>query len=233
MEGTDAINTELNAVVLPALNEAGHIQSLIQKLKSKGYVVIVVDDGSTDNTQEIAEKAGAIVLRHAVNCGAGAATQTGLTYAYQCTKAPYVITCDADGQHEVADIDTLVSFIEEQKKDVVFGSRFLQENHVPLLRRLANMVGNVITFALSGIYLSDSQSGLKVFSRKALQYINITANGFEFCSEIIREVSESNLSYAEYPIHVYYSKETLSKGQNLSTGFVTVFKLIVRSLMRR
>lgn len=218
-------------VVLPALNEASHIGSLVRALLMQGKEVVVVDDGSSDNTAQVAREAGATVLRHMVNCGAGAATQTGLTYAYQAG-ADFVVTCDADGQHEVADIDPLIHYIIEQKRDILFGSRFLQANDIPLLRRLANSLGNVVTFLLSGIYLSDSQSGLKVFSRHALEHIQITANGFEFCSEIIREVADSHLSYAEYPIHVYYSKESLAKGQNLSTGIVTVFKLVIRSLMR-
>lgn len=224
-------NSDFVAVVLPALNESAHIAALVKPLVQSGKVVIVVDDGSVDNTAAVAEAAGAIVIRHLVNCGPGAATQTGLSYACGIG-AEYVVTCDADGQHDVNDIDKLVSYIKEQKNDVIFGSRFLRSNQVPPLRRLANTIGNVVTFLLSGIYLSDSQSGLKVFSRKALEHIYITANGFEFCTEIVREVAESGLSYAEYPITVYYSAASLAKGQNLSTGIVTVCKLIVRTLMR-
>ncbi len=221
----------MTVVVMPAYNEASHIGALVHKLVANKKVVVVVDDGSSDGTCAIAHQAGAHVLRHLVNCGPGAATQTGLEYAYKLG-ATYVVTCDADGQHEVGDIDKLLTYIQATKKDVIFGSRFLQENSVPVLRRLANTVANIVTFLLSGIFLSDSQSGLKVFTRTALEKIRITANGFEFCTEIVREVADGNLTYAEYPIRVYYSADTLAKGQNLSTGLVTVCKLVIRSLMR-
>ena len=218
-------------VVLPAYNEQAHITQLVRTLLTGGFQVVVVNDGSSDSTADLALQAGAIVLTHMVNCGPGAATQTGLEYAYH-HGAEYVVTCDSDGQHDVADIKPMLDFMQSQAKDVIFGSRFMQANTIPLLRRLANWVANVITFLLSGIYLSDSQSGFKIFSRKAIHHIQITANGFEFCSEIVREVAERNLSYAEFPIKVYYTAESLAKGQNLSTGITTVVKLIVRSLMR-
>ncbi len=218
-------------VVIPAFNEEKHIAETIKSLKPFASSIIVVDDGSQDNTSALSKEAGAVVIRHMINCGPGAATQTGLTYA-KTLNPNFVATFDADGQHEAKDIPAMVEFLIQQKKDMVFGSRFLQKNHIPLLRRLANTFGNLITFLLSGIYLSDTQSGFKIFSQKALQHIKITANGFEFCSEIVREVATEGLSYCEFPIKVYYSEDTLAKGQNLATGMTTMFKLIVRSLMR-
>lgn len=218
-------------VVIPALNEEHRIAKTIAAVKPFVSSVIVVDDGSHDQTSRVAHEAGAIVIRHMINCGPGAATQTGLEYAKKL-EADYVATFDADGQHEATDLPLMVDFLVKQKKDIVFGSRFLQANKVPFFRRMANFAGNLLTFFLSGIYLSDSQSGFKVFSKKALEHIAITANGFEFCSEIVREVAAEELDYCEFPIKVYYSPETLAKGQNLSTGITTMFKLIVRSLMR-
>lgn len=218
-------------VVIPAFNEEQRVAQTIAAVKPFAAAVVVVDDGSKDQTSMVAREAGAIVIRHLINCGPGAATQTGLVYA-KSLDADYVATFDADGQHEANDIPLMLEFLIAQQKDVVFGSRFLKNNKVPWLRRLANMAGNFITFLLSGIYLTDSQSGFKIFSKKALDHISITANGFEFCSEIVREVGSEGILYCEYPIHVYYSPETLAKGQNLSTGITTMFKLIVRSLMR-
>ncbi len=218
-------------VVIPALNEEQRIAKTIEAVRLYADVVVVVDDGSVDRTFAVAKEAGAVVIRHMINCGPGAATQTGLVYAKTLDPA-YVATFDADGQHEASDLPAMVDFLVAQKKDVVFGSRFLQSNRVPLLRRLANNAGNLLTYFLSGIYLTDSQSGFKIFSARALEHITITANGFEFCSEIVREVAAERLTFCEFPIKVYYSEETLAKGQNLSTGITTMFKLIVRSLMK-
>jgi glycosyltransferase involved in cell wall biosynthesis len=218
-------------VVIPAFNEELRIAKTIEAVKLYTDAVVVVDDGSSDRTSVVAKEAGATVIRHMINCGPGAATQTGLVYA-KTLRPDYVATFDADGQHEASDLPAMVEFLIAQKKEVVFGSRFLQSNRVPLLRRLANTAGNLITFVLSGIYLSDSQSGFKIFTLKALEHITITANGFEFCSEIVREVASEKLTFCEFPIKVYYSEETLAKGQNLSTGITTMFKLIVRSLMK-
>lgn len=218
-------------VVIPAFNEEQRIAKTIEAVRSYADAIIVVDDGSSDHTSLKAKEAGAIVIRHMINCGPGAATQTGLVYA-KSLQPEYVATFDADGQHEASDLPAMLEFLISQKKDVVFGSRFLQSNRVPLVRRLANTAGNLLTYFLSGIYLSDSQSGFKIFSAKALDHITITANGFEFCSEIVREVAAENITYCEFPIKVYYSQETLAKGQNLSTGITTMFKLIVRSLMK-
>jgi len=217
--------------VIPAYNEANHIADIVQAVLPHVEEVVVIDDGSSDNTSERALAAGATVLTHVINCGAGAATQTGLSYAFDFG-ADYVITFDGDGQHDAADIPGIVSFAEKEQKDVIIGSRFLTKNEIPRLRIWGNKIANGITFFLSGISVSDSQSGFKVFSRHAISRINITANGFEFCTEIIRAIANENLSYAEYPIKVYYSEESMAKGQNFSTGIVTVFKLIVRSLMR-
>ncbi|OGC82118.1 MAG: hypothetical protein A2V81_03140 [Candidatus Abawacabacteria bacterium RBG_16_42_10] len=217
--------------VIPAYNEANHIADIVQAVLPHVEEVVVIDDGSSDNTSERALAAGATVLTHVINCGAGAATQTGLSYALD-NGADYVVTFDGDGQHDPKDIPGMLEFIQKEQKDVVLGSRFLKKNDIPKLRLWANKIANTITFFLSGIAISDSQSGFKVFSRHALPRINITANGFEFCTEIIRTIANENLSYTEYPISVYYSEESMAKGQNFSTGVVTVFKLIVRSLMR-
>jgi hypothetical protein len=120
-----------------------------------------------------------------------------------------------------------------RESDIVIGSRFLNHgNSVPAMRRVFNRIANIITFFLAGIMLTDSQSGLKAFSRKALETIKMSANGFEFSSEIIREAHYYQLSITEVPVSVVYTPYSLSKGQNLSTGLTTVFRLIIRTLMR-
>jgi glycosyltransferase involved in cell wall biosynthesis len=220
-------------LVIPAYNEEEHIRSLIDSCQLMGYHdIVVVDDGSTDNTARTAKKAGTIVLSHVINRGVGAATQTGLRAA-QLLGADIAVTIDADCQHQARDIKKLVDALVEHDKDVVIGSRFLQhENEIPRLRRFFNSIANIITYFLAGIYLTDTQSGLKAFSKKALEVIQITANGYEFSSEIIREAQFYRLRIEEVPASVVYTPYTLSKGQNLATGITTIFKLIIRALMR-
>jgi glycosyltransferase involved in cell wall biosynthesis len=220
-------------IVIPAHNEEEYIRSVITSCQLMGYNdIVVVDDGSTDTTARIAKKAGAAVLSHVINRGAGAATQTGLEAA-RILGADIAVTIDADGQHQARDIKKLVDALIGHKRDVVIGSRFVQHgNEIPLMRRLFNSIANLITFFLAGIYLTDSQSGLKAFSKKALEIIQMTANGYEFSSEIIREAKYYRLSIEEVSASVVYTPYSLSKGQNLATGITTIFKLIIRTLMR-
>lgn len=221
------------AIVIPSYNEQNELGQVIAACRAEGLCpIIVVDDGSTDSTAATAGSAGAVVISHAVNRGTGAATQTGFAAALMIG-ADEVITIDADGQHDPRDIRKLLEPLRGDGADIVIGSRFmLRENRIPFMRRVFNITANLITFLLSGYYLSDSQSGLKAFSKRALEKIHITSNGFEFSSEIIREARHFGLSIREIPVRVTYSPYSLSKGQNLATGISTVIKLVIRTLMR-
>ena len=147
--------------------------------------------------------------------------------------ADVAVTIDADDQHKPQDIKKLINALVTTGSDIVIGSRFLNhENSIPVVRNVFNRIANIITFFLAGVMLTDSQSGLKAFSRKALETIRISANGFEFSSEIIREAHFYQLAIKEVPVSVIYTAYSLSKGQNLSTGLTTIFRLIIRTLMR-
>ncbi len=220
-------------IIIPAYNEKENIAAMVKSCNLFGYhTVLVVDDGSTDNTARIAREAGAMVVSHIINRGVGAATQTGLEAA-KLLNADIAVTIDADSQHKPQDIKKLIDVLIERNSDIVIGSRFLNDqNNIPLMRNVFNRIANMITFLLAGIMLTDSQSGLKAFSRRALETIKISSNGFEFSSEIIREAQHGHLSITEVPVSVVYTPYSLSKGQNLSTGLTTVFRLIIRTLMR-
>jgi UDP-N-acetylglucosamine---dolichyl-phosphate N-acetylglucosaminyltransferase len=220
-------------IIIPAYNEEKNIKTIVNSCQVLGYNdIMVVDDGSTDNTARIACEAGATVLSHVINRGVGAATQTGLRAA-QLLDADVAVTIDADDQHKPQDIKNLINTLVTKGSDIVIGSRFLNhENSVPVVRRLFNRIANIITFFLAGVMLTDSQSGLKAFSRRALATIRISSNGFEFSSEIIREAQYYHLSIIEVPASVVYTPYSLSKGQNLSTGLTTIFRLIIRTLMK-
>ena len=220
-------------IVMPAYNEEASIGSVIASCRNEGYDnIIVVDDGSSDKTRSIAQQAGAFVVSHPINRGVGAATQTGLETA-RLFGASTVVTMDADGQHDPRDIQKLLEVLRTSRSDIVIGSRFLGGgNAIPLSRRLFNAVANMITLLLTGRYYSDSQSGLKAFSENALSKITITANGYEFSSEIFREARHFRLKVTETPVSVVYSDYSLTKGQHLAAGMSTVVKLMIRSVMR-
>ncbi|PIZ74214.1 glycosyltransferase family 2 protein [Candidatus Peregrinibacteria bacterium CG_4_10_14_0_2_um_filter_43_11] len=224
------------AIIIPAYNEEkviGHVvQNLPKKLEGISDIqIIVVNDGSQDKTSRVAEEAGALVISHFINLGAGAATQTGFDAAVTLG-VDIIATFDGDGQHHSEDIQKLIQPIVEQRVDVVSGSRFLRKQKIPAMRRLFNGVGNLITYLLSGIWMTDSQTGMRAFSREAVEQMEIHVNGYEFCSEIVREISYLNLRYTEIPIRVTYNTYTKKKGQNFATGLQTVTKLAIRSLMR-
>ncbi|MFA6550896.1 MAG: glycosyltransferase family 2 protein [Candidatus Gracilibacteria bacterium] len=219
-------------IVIPAYNEAKTVSRAVHDLKTHGYRnIIVVDDGSSDKTFEEAERGGAIAIKHVINCGVGAATQTGIDFALK-NGADAIVTFDADCQHFANDIENLIEPILKRKYDVVIGSRFLNKQKVPFGRKMFNKIGNILTYLISGIYSTDSQSGIKVFSREAAKKIRITANRFEYCSEVFREINCARLSFIEVPVKVSYSDYSKLKGQNFAHGLETGFKLIVRSLMR-
>lgn len=219
-------------IVIPAYNEESVIATVLESLQKNGWnQIIVVDDGSKDDTFGVAKKHGAITLRHKINRGAGAATQTGFDAA-KLLGAQWAITIDADAQHSADDVQRVVDALATEEMDVVIGSRFLRKNKIPILRRFFNKLGNFFTFLICGLWVSDSQTGFKGFNRKALDTLHIQADGYEFCTELIRLIAVRELRLSEVPIHVKYTKYSLTKGQNFASGMKTALKLIVRTLMR-
>lgn len=220
------------AAIIPAWNEERAIAGVVSEAAKYVDMVIVVDDGSTDRTAACARAAGAIIVSHALNCGPGAATMTGICAARRLM-LDAVVTIDADGQHNPNDIPRLLQPIQEDKADVVIGTRFRgHKNAVPMIRRIFNGLGNIFTYIVTGKYVSDSQSGLKALGPKALQRINLHLSGYEFCSEIIREVVQHRWRVTEVPIKVMYSEYTMAKGQSFSRGVVTACKMLLRSFLR-
>jgi len=214
-------------VVIPAKDEAQFIRPVIETSLTLGFKnIVVVNDNSSDETKQIALSCGPTVkvLDHSLNLGAGAATKTGIEY---CVKqgANYIATIDADFQHNPKDLIPLLRSIKSKDVDLVIGSRFLKKNGIPVSRIILNFFGNVINFFVTGLVVTDSQSGMKVMSRRFAENLEITYNGFEFCIEIIKNASINKSSIYEYPIDVLYTEETMKKGQNVWNGFEMVGKL--------
>lgn len=216
-------------VVIPALNEAKMIGRVVEDITKCGYAkVIVVDDGSTDNTVGQAATAGAIIVSHKINRGKGAATKTGIEAA-KLLSADIVVTIDGDGQHSPADIKSLISPIIKGHCDVVLGTRLKRKkNQMPMHRVATNHIANFVTWTFYGLWVSDSQSGLRAYSRSALASISTSADAYDYESEIIREIHNHRLVYKEVPISVHYTDYSMSKSnrQNTYNGFKTLYKII-------
>jgi len=225
--------------VIPAYNEARRITAVVEGTRKYVDEVIVVDDGSTDATASVAERAGAIVVQHGENCGAGAATMTGMEAARR-SGADIVVTLDADEQHDPNDIPALLEPILAGRADIVFANRFgpfgssqgKKRNRIPLVRRIFNGLGNMVTFSVTGRWVQDSQCGFKIFGPRAVREVRIRMSGYEFCTEIVRESVQHRWRFAEVPIKVMYSAYTLAKGQSFANGVKTALKILLRSFLR-
>jgi len=216
-------------ILLPAYNEADVIANVIIDIQKEGYTnICLIDDGSTDNTNEIARKYNVKILSHPINRGAGAATQTGINYAKN-EDFQHAILMDSDGQHVPKDIETLYTKMKETDADLIIGNRFLiSENDVPLHRITYNQIANIFTNCFCKKKYADTQSGFRLLNRKAIEMLNLKTRGFGFCSEMIIESEKLKLRIEETPIRVLYTKYSLSKGQNLREGAKTARSILWR-----
>jgi glycosyltransferase involved in cell wall biosynthesis len=203
-------------VVIPLYCEATVVGDVVRGLRERFDHVVCVDDGSTDDSAGTAESAGAVVVRHAVNLGQGAALQTGIAYALRDPRTRSVVTFDADGQHRVEDAAEMVRLLHTTSLDVVFGSRFLdQRTEFDPLRRMVLRAAVVYTNRTTGMRLTDAHNGLRVFSRTGAATLRIRHNRMAHASEIVHQVGHSDLRWAEHPVHVLYTDYSRSKGQSL------------------
>lgn len=219
-------------IVIPAYNEARMIVEVIRGLKHCGFTrLIVVDDGSHDGTGELASREGVILLRHLINRGLGGALGTGISAALRLG-ADVIVTFDADGQHDPDDVARLLKPIEAGEAEVVIGSRMMNPEGMPYRRRLANWLANLATYLLFGGRTTDSQSGLRAFSRQAAARMQIMTDGMEVSSEIIAEAVRHQMKRTEVPVRAIYTEYSLSKGQSWKVGLRTLLQLILSRVQR-
>ncbi len=219
-------------IVIPAYNESSVIASVIGEIGESGYRnILVVDDGSADETFAVAQKAGARAFRHGINRGKGAATKTGIEAA-KLLGADIIVTMDGDGQHDPADIEKLLAPLRQRKADVALGSRLIDPQGMPRYKIIHNRIGNLITWYLFGLYVTDSQSGFRAYSRRATQLINTRYDRYEYESEVIREIYVYGLRHVEVPVAVRYTEYSMNKitKQNLANGVKTVYKMFLKLL---
>jgi len=216
--------------VIPACNEEKSVGKVVADVKKYVDRVIVIDDGSIDSTFEKAEKAGAIVARHIINRGVGAATMTSIEIARKMG-ADIVVTIDADEQHQAKNIQKLVKPILDEDADVVIGSRFKGNiDTMPLIKRIGNRSLNLITSLMYGVSSTDTQSGFRALNQKAVSLIQINVDRYGFCSEMIGEVRRHNLRLEEVPIETIYLDRY--KGTSVKDGIKIFVDLMLRRFLR-
>jgi UDP-N-acetylglucosamine---dolichyl-phosphate N-acetylglucosaminyltransferase len=216
------------AIIIPSFNEGPRIEQVVKAIINKGFTtIVVIDDGSTDDSMLAIKKLNPIILTHIVNRGAGAATETGLKYCREVLLSDTVIMIDADAQHDTDDIALLLTEHYKQNADITIGNRFINSTeNVPLKHIIFNIIANLFTSILSGKWVHDSQSGFKVFNQKALNNIILEQNKYEHCSEIFIKAHKLKLKIIDVPIHVYYPHEIKSKGQHFVNGIKTFYNLL-------
>jgi glycosyltransferase involved in cell wall biosynthesis len=199
-------------VVIAAYNEGKVIRGVVAEVVAAGWNVVVVDDGSRDDTAEAADVPGAFVLRHVINLGQGAALQTGIDFA--CRRgARYIVTYDADGQHNCADIPALIAALENA--DVALGSRFLGKAiEGASAKRLALLkAATLVSNSLSGMKLTDAHCGFRAFRVAYADKLRITQDRMAHASELLRKIKTSGARVVEVPTTVRYTAHSMAKGQ--------------------
>ena len=223
-------------IIIPVYNESEAIREVISDIQGEGYKNIVLVDDASDHylAPILADLPGLKILRHQANCGAGAASETGIHYAL-AAGAEHLVLMDADGQHQANEIGDLLKPVLSGDCDVAIGSRFIDKNkksNVPMIKKLALFVGFIFTWFVSGVWISDSQNGFKALNRKAASYMKFFFNRFEFCLEIIDLIKVNRLRVVEVPVTVKYTDYSIQKGQRLSNSLTIVYNMLTYKLAK-
>ncbi|MES2124147.1 MAG: glycosyltransferase family 2 protein [Gemmatimonadota bacterium] len=217
-------------VIVPAYSESAVIGSVVAGLRALGWSVLVVDDGSPDRTTDAAAEAGAVVLRHPVNLGQGAALRTGFAHALRRPDFRFVVTFDADGQHAPEAVETLLHPLARGDADVVLGSRFLDPAFsiaVPPLRRVLLRMATLVSRRTTGLSLTDSHNGLRAFTAEAVSVLHLEQDRMAHASEIQAEIARNRLRCVECAVHVRYTPYSIAKGQRLVDAVSILWDLLL------
>jgi len=194
-------------ILIPSYNEERSIEPLVRLLKSMNHEVVVVDDGSWDNTKDVAQRSGARVLSHEKNMGKGASIRSGIEFLLKDTPCDTVIIMDADGQHSPKDIQKLTSFAEQFGSDLVVGNRMDRTKNMPLIRFLTNKLMSLLVSAICRQWIPDTQCGFRLIKREVLTRLKLTSNNYEIESEMIIKASRNKFKIDSIPVETIYKGE--------------------------
>jgi len=211
-------------VAMPAYNEQKYIGSVVLQAKRYADEVIVIDDGSSDRTSQIAEYAGADVIQHQDRKGKGVAIQS-IFAAAKKREPDILVILDADSQHDPNEIPSLITGISEGY-DLVIGSRKMQKGNIPGYRRVGQNILSYFTHIISRRKLSDTESGFRAFSKKAIFEMELKETGFAIEAEMISEAANKNLRVKEVPISAIYTQDG-STMNPIKHGFGVLNRIMV------
>lgn len=216
-------------LIVPLYNEGTVVRAVIEQARETFPNVVCVDDGSSDDSVAEALAGGAVVLKHPINLGQGAALQTGLDFAVAQPGAEYFVTFDSDGQHQTSDALRMVERLRNEPLDIVVGSRFLDGRTKPgLLKKIVLRAAVLFERISTGVKLTDAHNGLRALNRTAATGIRIRQNRMAHASEIVAQMGRLRLRYAEEPVHIIYTDYSRAKGQSLWNSVNILSELFIK-----
>lgn len=219
-------------IVIPAFNEQESLGFVVDALAKKNYSLVVIDDGSNMDLFPLIKGKPVFFLRHKINLGQGASIQTGIDFAIS-KGAAYIATFDADGQHNVNDIDKMLEVLCETKSDIAMGSRFIERsNSIPSKRKTLLRLARYINYIFTGLFLTDAHNGIRVMTRESAKKIIIKENRMAHATEILSAIRKEKMKYIEVPVTVNYTEYSLAKGQTVTSGFRILFDLLLNKIFR-
>lgn len=226
-------NTDIWLVV-PVYNEGPVIADVVRHARKTFPNIVCVDDGSRDDSSAQIRLSGAHLVRHPINLGQGGALQTGIEYARAQPGAKYFVTFDADGQHQVEDVERMIARLRAEPIDILVGTRFHGDtSHIPLLKRIVLRTVVQLSPRLRKLKLTDAHNGLRAFNRTVADRLAITVNGMGHASEIVELIDRNNWRVAEEPVKIVYTDYSMAKGQSLINGVNILFDSALRTGSRR
>lgn len=215
-------------LVIPLYNEEEVIGDVVSEVRQTFRNIVCVDDGSSDNSGERAREAGAYVIQHPINLGQGAALQTGITFVLERTNGQYLVTFDADGQHQVSDAVAMVQTARQQDLSIIYGSRFLAGKvEAGFMKRLVLKTAALATRLKTSLKLTDAHNGLRLLRRDAAERIDLKQNRMAHATEIVSQLAATDLKWTEMPVHIRYTEYSKRKGQSLLNSVNIVVELLL------
>lgn len=220
------------AVIIPVYNEAVVINAVIKRVLKHFKYVICVNDGSKDTSSDEIARTNAYLIEHPINMGQGAALQTGIEFARQLP-VDYFVTFDADGQHRIRDVKVMLARIEQDEHDIILGSRFMGDT-VGMSSSKRTILKAAIHFsnATSGLTLTDTHNGLRVFNRAVAEGVQITMPDMAHASEFLEIIARNNYRYTEVPVTIEYTDYSKAKGQSIINAVNIGFDMLLRKVTR-
>lgn len=216
------------AIIIPVYNEAKVIKRVVEGALKYFQFVVCVNDGSSDTSDREIRKTKAILINHPINMGQGAALQTGIEYACGLP-VDYFVTFDADGQHRIEDVKKMLEEIRKGEAEIILGSRFLGSAiNISGYKRFMLKLATIFSNCVSGIKLTDTHNGLRVFNRRVAQEMQITLPDMAHASEIIDIIKRNKYKYKEMPVTIEYTDYSRARGQSMINSINIVFDILLK-----